>query len=93
MKGFIGVAKVMFRKSQNILIERSLNLLSVVGNMADNNCTILDFNAKLSESSEAGETFYKLFYDHLDKKRNVSCLRTLFRIIRLFFTVDSTFLC
>lgn len=74
----------MFRKSQNILIERSLNLLCVVGNMADNNCTVLDFNAKLSESSEAGETFYKLFYDHLDKKRNVSCFRTLFRIISCF---------
>ncbi|XP_065886268.1 NTF2-related export protein 1-like isoform X1 [Dysidea avara] len=31
----------------------------------------MDFNAKLSESCEAGETFYKLFYEHLDKKRNL----------------------
>ena len=48
--------------------------------MADSNSTVLDFSAKLSESSEAGETFYKLFYEHLDKKRNVSCVRGFFRI-------------
>lgn len=42
------------------------------------NTTVLDFNAKLSESSEAGETFYKLFYDYLDKKRSVSFVRALY---------------
>jgi len=47
--------------------------------MADNN-PVMDFNEKLSESSEAGETFYKLFYEHLDKKRTVSYLCALFRI-------------
>ena len=55
--------------------------------MADGNATVLDFNAKLSESSEAGETFYKLFYEHLDKKRNVSRMYELLEydsFIRVF---------
>ena len=57
--------------------------------MADSNSTVLDFNAKLSESSEAGETFYKLFYEYLDKKRNVSCVRGLFRIRSINNALDS----
>ena len=46
-----------------------------------NTNTVLDFNAKVSESSEAGETFYKLFYEYLDKKRTVSCVFGLIRIL------------
>ena len=67
VKGFVGVAKLS-------LIERTHLVARNYRNMADGNASGLDFNAKLSESSEAGETFYKLFYEHLDKKRNVSSL-------------------
>ena len=67
--------------------------------MADGNPTALDFNAKLSESSEAGETFYKLFYEHLDKKRNVSHLHEFtfihercLQLISHFYADDSMML-
>ena len=62
--------------------------------MTDNANAVIDFNVKVSESSEAGETFYKLFYEHLDKKRTVSCVFGLIRILPEIdvIAVDYTFL-